>query len=105
MVTLSFCSVRLNGLFPGFGERRTPVPEQTGLTSYADGDRLELTAGAGVRLGWKPIFLHPIDVDLALQWQHLGGRLTVKDAGIAPGEAFSSGGDVLHAGISSTVRF
>ncbi|HVV88699.1 MAG TPA: outer membrane protein transport protein, partial [Kofleriaceae bacterium] len=89
----------------GVAWRPSPVPEQTGLTSYADGDRLELTAGAGVRLGWRPIFLHPIDVDVALQWQHVAGRLTVKDAGIAPGQAFSSGGDVLHAGVTSTVRF
>ena len=89
----------------GVAWRPSPVPEQDGLTSYADGDRLEVSAGAGVRLAWKPIFTRPIDVDLALQWQHLGGRLTVKDAGIAPGEAFSSGGDVIHAGLSSTVRF
>ena len=89
----------------GVGYRPSPVPAQTGLTSYADGDRLEVTAGGGVRLGWAPIFTHPIDLDLALQWQHLGGRLTVKDAGLSPGQAFSSGGDVVHLGLTSTVRF
>ena len=83
----------------------SPVPAQVGLTSYADGDRLEVTAGTGLRLGWKPIFTHPIDLDLALQWQHLGGRLTVKDAGVAPGQAFSSSGEVVHVGLTSTVRF
>ncbi len=89
----------------GVGYLPSPVPDQTGLTSYADGDRVEVSAGAGVRLGWAPIFVHPIDVDVALQWQHLAGRLTVKDAGVAPGQAFSSGGDVIHAGVTSTVRF
>ena len=89
----------------GAAWRPSPVPAQTGLTSYADGDRLELTGGAGVRLAAAPILLHPIDVDLALQWQHVASRLTVKDAGVAPGEAFSSGGDVIHAGVTTTVRF
>jgi long-subunit fatty acid transport protein len=89
----------------GLAWRPAPVPPQTGLTSYADGDRLTLTAGAGVRLTARPILRHPIDVDLALQWQHLASQLTVKDAGVAPGEAFSSGGDVLHAGVATTVRF
>ncbi len=89
----------------GVAYRPSPVPAQLGLTSYADGDRLEVTAGGGVRLGWAPIFVHPIDLDLALQWQHLDGRLTVKDAGLVPGQAFSSSGDVVHLGLTSTVRF
>ena len=89
----------------GLAYRPSPVPDQIGLTSYADGDRLEVTAGAGVRLGWKPIFVHPIDLDLAVQWQHVGGRLTLKDAGVVPGQAFSSGGDIVHAGLTTTVRF
>ena len=89
----------------GLAYRPSPVPDQIGLTSYADGDRLEVTAGTGVRLGWKPIFVHPIDLDLAVQWQHVGGRLTLKDAGVVPGQAFSSGGDIVHAGLTTTVRF
>lgn len=89
----------------GLAWRPSPVPAQSGLTSYADGDRVELTAGVGVRLDARPIVTHPIDVDVAVQWQHLRDRLERKTAGPAPGEAFSSGGDLLHAGVTSTVRF
>jgi hypothetical protein len=32
-------------------------------------------------------------------------ELTRKDAGDFPGQAFSSGGDIFHAGVSTTVRF
>jgi long-chain fatty acid transport protein len=90
----------------GWGYLPSPVPEQTGLTSFADGDRMLVTLGAGVTLAdWRPILLKPIDIDLGLQWQHVAHRLTVKDVEEFPGQAFSSGGEILHAGISSTIRF
>ncbi len=86
--------------------RPTPVPPQIGLTSWADGDRLLLTAGVGVTLAdWAPILTRPIDLDLALQWQHVARQLTQKHIETVPGEAFSSGGNILHAGVSATVRF
>jgi hypothetical protein len=82
------------------------VPPQTGITSYADGDRMLVTAGAGITLAdWAPILTRPIDIDLALQWQHVAHQLTQKDVAVYPGEAFSSGGDILHAGVTTTVRF
>jgi len=90
----------------GWGWLQSPVPEQTGLTSFADGDRMLVTAGGGVTLAdWSPWLTRPIDLDLALQWQHVGHRLTQKDVDLFPGQAFSSGGDILHAGLSATVRF
>jgi long-chain fatty acid transport protein len=90
----------------GWAYLPSPVPAQTGLTSFADGDRLLVTAGGGLTLAdWAPILTAPIDVDLALQWQHVGHRLTRKDPAVFPGQAFSSGGDILHASISTTVRF
>ncbi len=90
----------------GWAYLPSPVPAQTGLTSFADGDRMLVAAGAGLTLAdWAPILTRPIDVDLALQWQHVGSQLTVKDASLYPGEAFSSGGDILHASVSTTVRF
>ena len=90
----------------GWAYLPSPVPEQTGLTSFADGDRMLVTLGAGVTLAdWRPILTRPIDFDLGLQWQHVAHRLTVKDAEMFPGQAFSSGGEILHAGLSSTVRF
>jgi hypothetical protein len=82
------------------------VPPQLGLTSYADGDRLQLAAGVGVELrDLRPYLTRPIAFDLALTWQHLEDRLTVKHVDRLPGQAFSSGGDVVHATLSSTVRF
>jgi len=90
----------------GWGYQPSPVPEQTGITSFADGDRMLVTLGAGITLAdWRPILLKPIEFDLGLQWQHVAHRLTVKDVETYPGEAFSSGGEILHAGISSTIRF
>lgn len=90
----------------GFGYVPSPVPDQTGLTSYADGDRLELAAGVGLSLDdAAPILTRPIDVDLGVRWQHVGHRLTRKDAGAFPGQAFSSGGEVVHATLTTTVRF
>jgi hypothetical protein len=84
----------------------SPVPPQLGLTSYADGDRLQLAAGVGVELrDLRPYLTRPIAFDLALTWQHLEDRLTVKHVDRLPGQAFSSGGDVVHATLSSTVRF
>ncbi|MCA9674753.1 MAG: outer membrane protein transport protein, partial [Myxococcales bacterium] len=90
----------------GWGWLPTPVPAQTGLTSFADGDRMLVTLGAGVTLAdWAPILTRPIDVDVGLQWQHVAHQLTQKDVDLYPGQAFSSGGDILHAGVSTTIRF
>jgi hypothetical protein len=90
----------------GWAYLPSPVPAQTGLTSFADGDRMLVTAGAGITLAdWSPYLTRPIDLDLGLQWQHVSHQLTRKDIDQFPGEAFSSGGDILHAGISTTVRF
>jgi len=84
----------------------SPVPPQIGLTSWADGDQLELTLGGGITLAdWAPTLTRPIDLDLALQWQHVSRQLTQKQIETFPGEAFSSGGNILHAGVSATVRF
>ncbi|HUQ01180.1 MAG TPA: outer membrane protein transport protein [Kofleriaceae bacterium] len=90
----------------GAAYKPTPVPPQTGLTSWADGDRVELTAGGGITLAdWAPILTRPIELDVAVQWQHVAHQLTQKQLETFPGEAFSSDGNILHAGCSATVRF
>lgn len=89
----------------GGGYLPSPVPPQIGLTSYADGDRLLLSAGAGYRVAAGPILTRPVDLDLGLQWQHVASRLTVKHVDDFPGQAFSSGGDLVHVTLTSTVRF
>jgi long-subunit fatty acid transport protein len=83
----------------------SPVPRQTGLTSFADGRRTLATAGIGWRLAPNAILAQPIDLDLALGWQHVFHELVRKDDALAPGGAFSSGGDIVQASASATVRF
>jgi len=90
----------------GAGWIPSPVPPQTGLTSFADGDRLIAAVGGGVVLAdWAPLLTRPVDLDLAIGWQHVAHQLTRKDAAMFPGQAFSSGGDILQASLSTTVRF
>jgi len=90
----------------GGGYLPSPVPPQIGLTSYADGDRLLLAVGAGLHIAdGAPILTKPIDVDLGVQWQHVASRLTQKQLDPFPGQAFSSGGDLVHVTLTSTVRF
>ncbi len=90
----------------GYGYTPTPVPEQTGLTSFADNDRHLLATGLGITLAdFAPLLTRPIDFDVALQWHHLRERITVKDAAQFPGAAFSSSGDIAFATGSMKVRF
>ena len=90
----------------GYAYLPSPVPSQTGLTSFADNDRHLLALGFGVELtDWKPLLTRPIALSVALQWHHLERKLTVKDAAQFPGEAFSSGGDIFHLGSSMSVSF
>ncbi|HTJ41297.1 MAG TPA: outer membrane protein transport protein [Kofleriaceae bacterium] len=84
----------------------SPVPPQTGLTSFADGDRTLLTLGAGLTFAhWQPYLTRPLSIDLAIGWQHVAPRLTKKDVTSFPGEAFSSDGEILQASLSSTIHF
>lgn len=83
----------------------SPVPAQTGLTSFADGARTLATLGAGIRIPPGRVLLQPIDFDIAFGWQHVTHDLVQKDMAMVPGGAFSSGGDILQGNITSTVRF
>ena len=89
----------------GAGYLPSPVPPQTGITSFADGARVLATAGAGIRVEPGAILTQPIELDLALAWQHVVHALVRKDEALQPGGAFSSGGDILQASASATVRF
>mgnify|MGYP001568713334 CR=1 FL=1 len=90
----------------GWAYLPTPVPDQTGLTSFADNDRHLFALGGSVTLAdLAPILTRPIELGAALQWHLLAGRLTVKDTADFPGAAFSSAGSILHAAVSATVSF
>jgi hypothetical protein len=83
----------------------SPVPAQTGLTSFADGARTLATLGLGVRIPAGEILLQPIDLDIGFGWQHVRHELVHKDMAMVPGGAFSSGGEIMQGNITSTVRF
>jgi hypothetical protein len=83
----------------------SPVPAQTGITSFADGGRMLATTGAGIRISPNAILEQPIDLDIAVAWQHLRDELVRKDETLQPGGAYSSGGEILQASASATVRF
>lgn len=89
----------------GLGYLPSPVPAQTGVTSFADGRRILGSIGAGVQIKPGAVLTRPLDLDLALAWQHVDHQLVVKDVALDPGGAFSSGGDIVQASISTTVRF
>lgn len=64
----------------GFGFVPTPVPEQTGLSSYMDSDRSVYAAGLGVQAGRVRGFSRgPIRLDVGGQLQVLEPRTTFKD--------------------------
>jgi long-chain fatty acid transport protein len=90
----------------GYAYQPSPVPAQTGLTSFADNDRHIVAAGVGLRLrAFRPILTLPVGFDVGLQWHHLQNRLTIKDQTMFPGQTFSSGGDILRAAATMTVEF
>lgn len=87
----------------GYAYLPSPVPDQLGLTSFADNDRHVLALGAGVTLAdWKPVLTRPIGFEVAAQWHHLADRLTIKDAEMYPGQPFSSAGNIFY--VSSTMK-
>lgn len=90
----------------GYAYVPTPVPDQTGLTSFADNDRHVLSLGAGMTLAdFAPLLTRPVSFNIGLQWHHLMRRLTQKDAMQFPGESFASGGNIFHINATTTVRF
>ncbi|MFI5288392.1 MAG: OmpP1/FadL family transporter [Polyangia bacterium] len=90
----------------GYAYEHSPVPPQTGLTSFADNDRHIVALGAGVELRRLLSFLpRPVRLDVALQLHELTARTTVKDPRVFPGEGFTSGGYLLHLATTLTVKF
>jgi long-subunit fatty acid transport protein len=83
----------------------SPVPDQHGLVSVADNDRLVLGAGGGLELVDRSgILRHPVSLDAGVQVHHLLERTTVKaDPSLGPG--FTSGGDIVVVSITATGRF
>lgn len=88
----------------GYWFARSPVPDQTGLTSYADADRHCATLGIALR--WED-WGAPITAELALQGQFAVRRDTRKDQRVVPhipeGD-FTTGGAVWVASVGARVE-
>ena len=90
----------------GYFYEPSPTPEQTGEANGFDNARHALTLGYGVHLS-DP--LPPIRVDFFSQWHQLAKRTHTKDPAVDPKNAAApsvdTGGHVIMAGLTATVRF
>lgn len=86
---------------------RSPVPDQTGFTSYADNDRVVAALGAGLELVPRPggILVKPMALDATFQWHQLLPRDVRKDDVAGPTGDFSSGGRIVQGSLMWTVKF
>lgn len=90
----------------GYAYERSPVPDQLGITSFADNDRHIWALGSGVAIdGLGGVFPKPLGVDVALQWHELVDRTTVKDPRYFPGSGFTSSGRLVLLSATVTARF
>lgn len=89
----------------GYAFEKSPVPPQTGLTSFADNDRHIVALGAGLELRKTRFIRGPLKLDVAMQFHELVGRSTVKDPRFEPGGGFTSGGWLLHLSANLEARF
>jgi hypothetical protein len=90
----------------GYAYSRSPVPDQTLLTSFADNHRHVVALGAGLELrDLIRVLEKPLRVDFAFQLHALEGRTTSKDPRFFPGQQLSSGGVIAHLAATLEGRF
>ena len=89
----------------GYAYERSPVPNQTGLTSFADNDRHIVSFGASLGLrDLIRVLPKPLSIDVALQVHDLEPRTTVKSTPYV-GQGFSSSGYMLFLSAMLGARF
>jgi long-subunit fatty acid transport protein len=90
----------------GYYYRPSPVPDQTGLTNFMDGDIHAPSCGVGVT--FKDLFRivkKPLSLDAHFQYQIMTSRKIVK---LNPADAvgdYETGGNILNVGGTLTARF
>jgi long-chain fatty acid transport protein len=90
----------------GYAFVPSPVPPQTGLTSFADGDRHVVSLGAGLALRELiSILPKPLSIDVALQLQQLEPRATAKDPTVTASPGFTSSGSIIYVTAGVEARF
>lgn len=86
----------------GYVYEATPVPPQTGDTSFLDSTRHLLSAGAGVRVGGlDPVLAGGLRLDLAFQWGLLDDREQTK----VNGDSLSTAGRFWGASADTSLEF
>jgi long-subunit fatty acid transport protein len=89
----------------GYAYERSPVPEQTGLTSLADNDRHVLSFGASLGLrDLIKVLPKGLKLDAAMQVHDLEPRLTAKARPFL-GQGFSSDGYMIYFSAMLEAKF
>jgi long-subunit fatty acid transport protein len=88
----------------GYAFEPSPVPEQVGLTSFADNDRHILSFGGSFGLRGLSVLPKGLKLDLAMQVHDLESRITAKTHPFL-GQGFSSSGYMLFLSAMLEARF
>jgi long-chain fatty acid transport protein len=84
----------------GYYYQASPVPDQRGITNYADADKHVISIGGGVNAFLPPQILEsPIHIDFVFQVQILEERSVVKDNPEDPVGDYTIDGEILLGGI------
>jgi long-chain fatty acid transport protein len=84
----------------GYYYQASPVPDQRGITNYADADKHVFSVGGGVRAYLPPKILEkPIHIDFVFQAQLLEERTVVKDDPEDPFGDYTIDGEIFLGGI------
>lgn len=90
----------------GLGYQRSPVPDQTGATSFVDNDEVLVATGVGVEFPSLGALLpRPLRLDLACGWHELLPRGVIKAPALYPGRGFTSDGRIVHLSASLGFTF
>jgi long-chain fatty acid transport protein len=84
----------------GYYYQASPVPDQGGITNYADADKHVISVGGGVHAFLpEKILEKPIHMDFVFQAQLLESRAVVKDDPDDPVGAYTIDGEILLGGV------
>ncbi len=97
---LAFEVNRYVTLRAGYFYYPSPVPDQRGITNYADADKHVVSFGAGVRVFPPPKVLErPILIDVVFQAQILEDRSVIKEDPEDPVGDYAIDGEILLGGV------
>jgi len=84
----------------GYYYQASPVPDQRGITNYADADKHVISIGGGVKAFLPPKILErPIHIDFVFQAQILQERSVIKDDPEDPVGDYTIDGEIFLGGI------